>query len=157
MKINSYYSPNCNKKKRPFNLFILPKSFILFLKTLIFNPILFLKCLRWVHTIYFVAAYLKKKRIKKIISFTDYNEFFVFLKKILDNNLTVISIQNSRRDERLKYFTYDKTLSLYPLNNIEKSKLDLDKIYNFGSLRLLLEIEKISKLRLRRKIRCTDL
>ena len=63
----------CPSTKRPFNFKIILKSLLIFFKTLIFRPLLFLKTLRWIHTIYFVCAFIEKKKVTNIVSFADYN------------------------------------------------------------------------------------
>ena len=51
----------CSSTKRPFNNKLIIRSLLIFLKTLFLRPYLFLKVLRWVHTIYFICAYIEKK------------------------------------------------------------------------------------------------
>ena len=73
----------CSSTKRPFNNKLIIRSLLIFLKTLFLRPYLFLKVLRWVHTIYFICAYIEKKNIINIVSFTDYNLVPFYIKKIL--------------------------------------------------------------------------
>tara|TARA_Y100000590_G_scaffold465706_1_gene638791 strand:+ start:285 stop:1529 length:1245 start_codon:yes stop_codon:yes gene_type:complete len=134
----------CTKKKRPFNISVIPFAIILFLKTLILKPKLFFKSFRLSHSIYLIGAFIKKKNINTLLSFTDYNEINLYIKKILEDKINLISIQNSRRDNRINHFQYDQSLILYPLNDKEKKLINKKNIVPFGSLRLLLEIGKNS-------------
>ncbi len=134
----------CTQQIRPFNILTVPLAIYLFFKTLIIDPKFFFNSLRLSHSIYLIAAFISKKKITTLVSFTDYNEINLFIKKVLENNLNLISIQNSRRDKRINHFKYDQSFILYPLNENEKKKITNENIISFGSLRLLLEIEKNS-------------
>ena len=57
----------CPSTKRPFNFRIIFKSLVIFFKTLISRPLLFFKVLRWAHTIYFVCAFIEKKKVNNIV------------------------------------------------------------------------------------------
>ncbi len=112
----------CTQQIRPFNILTVPLAIYLFFKTLIIDPKFFFNSLRLSHSIYLIAAFISKKKITTLVSFTDYNEINLFIKKVLENNLNLISIQNSRRDKRINHFKYDQSFILYPLNENEKKK-----------------------------------
>lgn len=135
----------CSMTKRPISPKIILIALYLIIKTFILKPNLFFLSFRWCHTIYFIAAYLKIKKISYLISFTDYNILPFFLKKILDSKIKTIGIQNSRRENNAKYFNFDFYFSLSPLG---KDKFNFPKksiLNNFGSLRLILSINSKNK------------
>ena len=135
----------CSSNKRPINFNILLQGIIFFVKTALFNPKVFRKTLRWFHTIYFICAYLKLKKIKCLISFTDYNPLPMYIRQILDTEIKTIGIQNSRRENRSDYSNFDFYLLLLPLRKSEKKILKNCIMQEFGSLRLLLSISKKNK------------
>lgn len=132
----------CSVKKRPISLKIIVEATKLFFLTAIKNPFLFLETFKWAHTIYFICGYLKIKKITSLISFTDYNPLPIHIKKILNNKLIILGIQNSRRENRNNYFNFDYYFLLTPLKKKELFQNRNCKKYAFGSLRLLLSINK---------------
>ena len=136
----------CSISKRPFNIKILIPSMIIFLKTLFFKPKIFLRTLRWIHRIYFICGYIKVKKIKCIVSFSDYNEIPFFIKKILSGKILTIGLQNSRRENRTKHLNFDHYFLLFPVR--EEEKIDKNKkckLNSFGSLRLMLALQNNNK------------
>ena len=132
----------CPSTKRPFNFRIIFKSLVIFFKTLISRPLLFFKVLRWAHTIYFVCAFIEKKKVTNIVSFTDYNIIKFYIKKILGKKIKNFFFQNSRREKRPDYFNFDEYFLLTPLRNEEKTTTGNCKFNQFGSLRMNLSVNQ---------------
>ncbi len=132
----------CPSTKRPFNFKIILKSLLIFFKTLIFRPLLFLKTLRWIHTIYFVCAFIEKKKVTNIVSFADYNLVPFYIKKILGKKIKTFCFQNSRRENRSDHFNFDEYFLLTPLRKEEKTNKNPCKFNQFGSLRMNLSVNQ---------------
>ena len=132
----------CSSTKRPFNNKLIIRSLLIFLKTLFLRPYLFLKVLRWVHTIYFICAYIEKKNIINIVSFTDYNLVPFYIKKILGKKIKTFCLQNSRRENRSNHFNFDEYFLLTPLRKDEVKHSNNCKLNQFGSLRMCLSINQ---------------
>jgi hypothetical protein len=132
----------CSVTRRPISFKIIIEAAKLFYLTAIKNPLLFLETFKWAHTIYFICGYLKIKKITSLISFADYNPLPIYIKKILNNKLTIMGIQNSRRENRSKYFNFDYYFLLTPLRKNELFQNRNCKKYALGSLRLLLSINR---------------
>jgi len=132
----------CSTTKRPINFKIFVVAMNLFFKTAIRQPTVFLKSLRWFHTIYFICGYLKLNKISSLVSFVDYNPLPKYIKKILDNKLITFGIQNSRRENRSSHFNFDNYLLLAPLKKNEQFSNHSCRKHDFGSLRLLLALNK---------------
>ena len=133
----------CPQTKRPFNIKLIFPALIIFFRTLIFEPKIFINSIKWFHTLYFIIAYIKIKKINVLISLIDYNPTLEIIKKILGDKhqIRTIGIQNSRRIDRTIHFYFDEYYLLTPLREYEKKNLNI-KTYEFGSLRLLLSLEK---------------
>ena len=132
----------CSSTKRPFNNKLIIKSLLIFLKTFFLRPTLFFKVLRWVHTIYFICAYIEKKNIINIVSFTDYNLVPFYIKKILGKKIKTYCLQNSRRENRSNHFNFDEYFLLTPLREDEVKNMNNCKFNQFGSLRMYLSINQ---------------
>ena len=98
--------------------------------------------LRWVNKIYFFCAYIEKKNIINIVSFTDYNLVPFYIKKILGKKIKTFCLQNSRRENRSNHFNFDEYFLLTPLRKDEVKHSNNCKLNQFGSLRMCLSINQ---------------
>ena len=130
------------------NLFI--SGIFFFTYYFIKKPFIFIKLFKFWPTIFFVISLIKKKKIKIIISLVDYNPWPRYLKKIFDDEIKIIAVQNSMRAypvDRMKFLNnFDVYFLWNELSNKEiKSLNNSTELRKLGALKSLALIEKNNK------------
>ena len=122
------------------------KSLIIFLK-LIINTKLSYKNLRVSLALSLIIPVIKHKSIKKIICFQDYSITGKALKKVLKEEVTLIGLQHSNRDNRTDRNKLIDGYDHYFLWDDYKNKLISKKnnLIKFGALKSYIILEKYKK------------
>ena len=130
------------------NLFI--SGIFFFIYYFIKKPFIFIKLFKFWPTIFFVISLIKRKNIKIIISLVDYNPWPRYLKKIFDNEIKIIAVQNSMRAYPIDRMKFLNNFDVYFLWN-ELSSKEIESLNNstelhkLGALKSLALIEKNNK------------
>ena len=126
-------------KETIINISLIIPSLYLFFFYLIKNPLLTIKYLRLSPRLFLLIAFIKIKKIKKIITLVDYNEWPKILKKFLGDEIYLIGAQNSSKAYPLNRVLLAKEFNEYyywnKLKDAEKNKLNSTKIFPLGSLK----------------------
>ena len=89
--------------------------------------------------LFLFISFIKIKKIKKIITLVDYNEWPKILKKFLGDEIYLIGAQNSSKAYPLNRVLLAKEFNEYyywnKLKDAEKNKLNSTKIFPLGSLK----------------------
>ena len=126
-------------KETIINISLIIPSLYLFFFYLIKNPLLTIKYLRLSPRLFLFISFIKIKKIKKIITLVDYNEWPKILKKFLGDEIYLIGAQNSSKAYPLNRVFLAKEFNEYyywnKLKDAEKNKLNSTKIFPLGSLK----------------------
>ncbi len=133
---NFFYSSITNNV--PINLSLLPEALFYLLKIFIRDRGFFFS--KWKIIIYLclLSSLIKKKKIRKIISFALYNNIPNFIQNVLKENIEIIKIQNGVGINNKPFLKTDTNFIYSNKDKIERNK----QIFIMGNLRLLLHINK---------------
>ena len=130
------------------NLFLIGVR--IFIVNFLKNPIFYFKLIKFWPTLFFVCAFIEKKKIKSILSLVDYNPWPVHLKKILGEKINILAVQNSSRGypmPKMKFLnSFDEYFVWSDLTNDQLQQHNKKtKIHRLGSLKMCFHVEKNNK------------
>ena len=122
----------------------------IFIVNFLKNPIFYFKLIKFWPTLFFVCAFIEKKKIKSILSLVDYNIWPVNFKKILGKKINTIAVQNSSRGypmPKMKFLnSFDEYFVWSDLTNEQHQQHNKKtKIHRLGSLKMCFHVAKNNK------------
>ena len=126
-------------KETIINIRLIIPCLFLFFFYLIKNPLITIKYLRLSPRLFLLISFIKIKKIKKIITLVDYNEWPKILKKFLGDEIYLIGVQNSSKAYPLNRTLLAKDFDEYyywnEFKDCEKKLLNSTKVLPLGSLK----------------------
>ena len=131
-------------KETIFNIKLVLPFFVFFFFFLIRKPLLTIKYIKISPRLFLLIAFIKIKKINKIITFVDYNEWPKVIKFFLGQKIFIISAQNSSKayplNRMLLAKNYDEYYSWNEFKDFEKKELSKTKIIPLGALKSYLVV-----------------